>query len=92
MSPTRTKEIFRIKINGIELSTGKILEENLVRSAFQQTLGEKFTFQQDNNLKHKANSTQELLRKMTLNVPEWPSSTFDLNQLENQRQDLKMVV
>ena len=40
--------VFRIKINGIELSTGKIL--NLIQSAFQQTLGHKFTFQQDNNL------------------------------------------
>ena len=27
------------KVNGIELSTGKILEENLVQSAFQHTLG-----------------------------------------------------
>ena len=42
-----------MKRNRIQLSTGKILEENLVRSAFQQTLGDK-TFQQDNNLKHKA--------------------------------------
>ena len=44
----------RIKIIGIELSAGKILEENLFQSAIQQTLGDKFTFQQDNNLKHKA--------------------------------------
>ena len=42
------------KHDGMELSTGKIQEENLVQSAFQQTLGDKFTFQQDNNLKHKA--------------------------------------
>ena len=34
-----------IKINGIELSTGKIAEEDLVQVAFQQTLGDKFTFQ-----------------------------------------------
>ena len=32
------------KNNGMELSTGKILEEHLVQSAFQQTLGYKFTF------------------------------------------------
>ena len=62
-----------IKINGIELSTGKILEENLFQCAFQQTLGDKFTFQQDNNLKHKAKYTLEFLTKMTLYVPEWPS-------------------
>ena len=54
----------------MELSTGKILEENLVESAFHQTLGDQFTFQQDNNLKHKAKS--EMLTK-TVNVPEWPS-------------------
>ena len=36
----------------MELSTGK----NLVQYAFHQTLGDKFTFQQDNNLKHKAKS------------------------------------
>jgi hypothetical protein len=29
-----------IFFNGMELSTGKILEENLVQSAFHQTLGE----------------------------------------------------
>jgi hypothetical protein len=31
-----------------------MLQENLVQSAFQQTQGDKFLFQQDNNLKHKA--------------------------------------
>ena len=67
------RKFVRIRRNGIKLSTGKILEENLVQSAFQQTLGGKFTFQQDNNLKHKVKSTLELLTKTTLNVPEWPS-------------------
>ena len=57
----------------MEVSTGKILEENLVYSAFHQTLGDEFTFQQDNNLKHKAKYTLELHTKMTLNVSEWPS-------------------
>ena len=41
----------------MELSTGKILEENLVQSAFHQKLGDEFPFQQDNHLKHKAIST-----------------------------------
>jgi hypothetical protein len=69
LSSARTKEFFfRIKRCGIELSTGKILEEKLVQSAFQQTLGDKFTFQQDNNLKHKAKYTLELLSKVTLNI------------------------
>ena len=34
----------------MELSTGKILEENLVQSVFHQTLGEEFPFQRDNPL------------------------------------------
>ena len=46
-----------------------MLEENLVQFAFQQTQGDKFPFQQDNILKHKAKYTLELLTKMTVNVP-----------------------
>ena len=65
---------------------------NLVQSAFQQALGDKFTFQQDNNLKHKAKYALELLTKMTLNDPEWTSYSFYLNHLENLWQDLKMAV
>jgi hypothetical protein len=42
----------------MELSTGKTLEENLVQSAFHQTLGDEFTI---HNLKHKAKCTLELL-------------------------------
>ena len=66
------------------LSTGKILEENLVQSAFHQTLGDKFTFQQDNNLKHKAKSTLELLTKKTMNVLEWPRYSFNLKLLTTE--------
>ena len=55
----------------------------MVHSDFQQTLVDKFTFQHDNNLKHKAKYTLELLTKMTLNVPEWLSYSLDLNRLEN---------
>ena len=50
--------VFRIKRNGIEPNTVIILEENLVQSAFQQTLGDKFSFHQNNNLKHKAKCDQ----------------------------------
>jgi hypothetical protein len=39
------------KINGMEARTGKILLEDRVQSDFHQTLGYKFTFQQDYNLK-----------------------------------------
>ena len=64
----------------------------MVQSAFQQTLGDEFTFQQDNNLKHKAKSTLKLLTKKTVNVPEWLSYSFDLNLLENLLPYLIMVV
>ena len=92
LSSARTRQFFMIERNGIQLCTSKILEENLVQSAFQQTLGDKFTFQQQNNLKGKAKFTMELLTNMTLNIPEWPTYSFDLNQLENLWLDLKMVV
>jgi hypothetical protein len=65
LSSARTREfIFRITRNGIKPSTGKF-PKNLVQSPFQQTHVDKFTFQQDNNLKHKAKYyTLELLTKM----------------------------
>ena len=59
---------------------GAILEENLVQTAFHQTLEDEFTFQQGNNLKHKAKSTLEWLPKKTVNVPEWSSYSFDVIQ------------
>ena len=74
------------------LSKGKILEEHLLQSAFHQTPGDEFTFQQENNLKHKAKNTLELLTKKTANVPEWPSYSFDFNLFENLWQYVKIVV
>jgi hypothetical protein len=76
----------------MDVSTGKILGGNLVKSALHQTLGDEFTFQQDNILKHKAKSTLELFTKNTVNVPEWPSYSFESNLLQNLWQELKMVV
>ena len=64
LTSARTKDSFKIKRNRIELSTGKIHEENLVFNR----LGDKFTFHQDNNLKHKAKYTLELITKTTLYV------------------------
>ena len=62
----------------------EILDENLLQSAQDLRLGRRFTFQQHNNPKHTA--------KTTLNVPEWPSYSFDLNRLVNLWQDLKMAI
>ena len=83
LSLAKTREFLKIKINGIELSTGKIIEENLVQSVFQKSLGYKCTFQHDSNLKCSANYTLELFTKTTFNVPEWPIYSFNLNRLEN---------
>ena len=55
----------------MELSTGKIPEENMSQSALNHTLGEDFTFQQVYNLQNKAKSTLELLTKKTVNVSKW---------------------
>ena len=40
----------------------EILDENLLQSAQDLRLGKRFTFQQDNNPKHTAKTTQEWLR------------------------------
>ena len=72
----------------MELSTFKILEENLVQSDFQQSLGDEFTFQQDNNIKHKAKSITGVAYQEDSEC----SWVAELNLLENQWQDLKMVV
>ena len=48
-------------------------------------------FQQDSNLQNKAKSTLELLAMMTVNVPEWPSYSFDLNLRENVWQNFKLL-
>ena len=46
LSSARTRD----EQNRAIVSTCKLLEENWVQFAFQQTLEDKFTFQQDNNL------------------------------------------
>jgi hypothetical protein len=39
----RTRDFSGYKLNGMELSTGKTLEENLVQSALHQALGDTIT-------------------------------------------------
>ena len=48
----------------------EILNENLLQSAYDLRLGKRFTFQQDNDLKHTAKTKQVWLRVKSLNVLE----------------------
>jgi hypothetical protein len=57
----------------------EILDENLLQSAQDLRLGQRFTFQQNNDPKHKAKTMQEWLRDKSLNVLEWPSQSLELD-------------
>ena len=57
----------------------EILVENLLQSAQDLRLGQKFTFQQDNDPKNTAKTMQKVLRYKSLNVLEWPRQSPDLN-------------
>ena len=74
------------KVNGAKYR--EILDENL-QSAQDIRLGQRFTFQQDNDPKHTAKTMQEWLQDNSLNVLEWPSLSPDL--IEHLWKDLNIA-
>ena len=61
----------------------QILEENLLQSAKDLRLWQRFTFQQDNDPKPTAKTTLEWLQNKNVKVLELPSQNPDLNLIEN---------
>jgi hypothetical protein len=81
-STAGTGRLVRIegKMNGAKYR--EILDGNLLQSAQDLRLGQRFTFQQDNDPKHTVKTMQEWLRDKSLNVLEWPSQSPDRTSLE----------
>ena len=78
-----TGKLVRIegKMNGAKYR--EILDENLLQSAQDLSLGQRFTFKRDNDPTHTVNTTQEWLRDKSLNVLEWPSQSPDRITIEH---------
>ena len=80
-SSAGTDKLGRIEGTKDSAKYRRILDENLLGSVMNLKLGRRFTFNQDNDLKHKAKATLEWLNRKKINVLEWPSQSPDLNPI-----------
>jgi hypothetical protein len=80
-SATGTWRLVRIEGKMNEEKYREILDENLLQSTQDLRVVRKFNFQQDNDPKHTAKTTQKWLRYKSLNILEWLSQSQDLNPI-----------